>query len=331
MKNENKPIVRLKNVTKAYEDTIALQDVDLTINEGIFGLIGPNGAGKTTMIKLILGLTTPTTGEVSVFGKSPRAHPSVFNSIGWCSEKQISISTFTPREYLTKFLNFYDWQGDRKARVSEIAQEFSLSAFLDRKNETLSMGMLQRLKLARTFIHKPQFVLLDEPSRGINLFQRDEILHYIKAYAKDNRTILYSSHILSEVEKICEEVIFLYNSHLIAHGSISNIRKKLSQIPLRIRIEAKGDLNSFLPQIITKKYVTGVNILGQHKEARVIEITTRDPDQFLREIPAVLLSTDLELEQFEIYDEDLPSLYHYLKREAVALYSEKKKNGGERK
>lgn len=329
MKERTKATARLKNVTKAYDDTIALQDVNLTINRGIVGLIGPNGAGKTTIIKLLLGLATPTTGKISVFGKPPREYPSVLNNVGWCSEKRISLSNFTPREYLTKFLKFYDWQGDVNARVSEIAQTFSLSTFLDRKNKTLSLGMLQRVKLARAFIHKPQFVLLDEPSRGINLFQRDEILQFIKSYAKDHRTILYSSHILSEVERISEEVIFLYNSHVIANGSISNIRKSLSRIPLRIRIEVKGDLDSFLPLIIQKKIVNSVSILEQHKEVRTLEITTNDPDQFLREISSILLSTNVELEKFEIFDEDLPSLYRYLTQEAVALHSSKKEKGGE--
>lgn len=319
MNGKSESIATFSNVSKTFGNTAALQDLEFTIKKGVNGLIGPNGAGKTTMIKLLLGLLTPTQGTVKVFQKSPQKSSDIFEYIGWCSEGGYPVPWLTPREYLSKILHFYDWEGEIHSRVKEIADTFDITSYIDTKHQHLSLGMTQRVKVARAFIHQPCFVILDEPLQGLDISHKHMVQNFMKTYGKHGNTILYASHLLSEVEKISDYIIFLYDGHFIAQGRISQLRKQLFQFPLRIKIKIRNHVNAFLQEIITHSSIDKVSILQRDKQSVLIEVHSSDPDQFLSQIASIVLTVNSELIYLKILDIDLLSLFKYLKKAAIGL------------
>lgn len=306
-------------MTKIYGKTVALQDLGFTIKQGINGLIGPNGAGKTSLIKLLLGLIEPSQGTLKVIGKSPRNDSKIFEHIGWCPESGDPVPWLTPRQYLTKILGFYKWEKGINQRVKEMTEIFDINRYIDKKHRHLSAGMKQRVKIARAFIHQPQFVILDEPFQGLDISRKHKFRNFIKNYANKGNTILYASHLLFEVERISDYIIFLYDGHFIAQGEISAIRKKLFQFPLHIKIRLRNHINDFLREIISKSWIECVSVLERKKKNAVIEVHTSNPDQCLSKLPSIILSVNSELLYFKIVDIDLKALFKYLKKTAISI------------
>lgn len=317
MKGER--VAELSAVTKTYGKVVGVQDIQLEIGSGITGVIGPNGSGKTTLIKLLLGLIKPDRGNITVFNNDPCNNPTVQREIGWCPESTDPLPWLTPRQYLTKMLKFYDPVEAVEKRVEEVAEIFDLNQILDRKNDELSPGLKQRVKLARTFIHKPDFAVLDEPLQALDLPHRGKIRDFFKNYVEQGKSILYASHLLFEVERVCDHLAFLYNNSLIAHGSISEIRKRLFQFPHHIRIKVGSKFRPLLQAIVTEKEVNGVDILRHNGDQGVLEVKTRELDRFLSKIPSVLLTVDADLIKLQIQDFDLRSVYTYLSKAATDL------------
>jgi ABC-type multidrug transport system ATPase subunit len=220
-------LINVEGLVKRYGRVNALRDVTFTVEKGVTGLIGPNGAGKSTLIKVLLGLIRATRGKAEVFGFDSRKQRSkIMERVGVLHEKPSLPSWVSAKQYLEYVaqLKRLENVAGEVERVSEIC---SLAGYVDRRIGTFSAGMTQRLGLADALIGKPDLVILDEPTANLDPLGRYEVLSRIK-HLRDSEGInfLISTHILSELEKVCDNVVILNEGTVLTHGSLSELVAK---------------------------------------------------------------------------------------------------------
>ena len=224
-------VLEARDLTKIYNGTPVVDKLNLTIEEGeIFGFLGPNGAGKTTAILMILGLTEPSSGEVSVFGHNSTREPLKVKRItSYLPENVGFYEDLTAWEnlfYVTRLNNISDKEA--KERIEEILSLVGLSKVKHLEVGKFSKGMKQRLGLGTVFVKKPKFAILDEPTTGIDPQGVEDILNLIiKANREENITIFLCSHLLYQVQKICSKIGIFSKGKMVALGSLDEISKKI--------------------------------------------------------------------------------------------------------
>ena len=198
-------LVSLSHLTKKIGKSTILQDISLSLDEGeVFGFLGPNGAGKTTTMKAILGIIEPTSGKVEIFGKSPH-ELAVKKRIGFMPENTYLYKYLTADEFLDFNGKFYGLSPSTlEARKKEVLEKVGLSHAKDKKLNTYSKGMLQRIGLAQSILHDPEIVFLDEPMSGLDPIGRKMVKDLLIELKKAGKTIFFNTHILSDVEAICD-------------------------------------------------------------------------------------------------------------------------------
>jgi ABC-2 type transport system ATP-binding protein len=234
-------VVACANLTKVYESgTVALKNLTLSIEQGMsFGLLGENGAGKSTLVRLIMGFIHPTQGELSVLGerKVSLAHPR----IGYLHERPYVELRFTGRKYLTYLAQLAGYWGELNTqRVGEVLELVELSTAADKKLSGYSKGMLQRLCIAQALLTEPEFLILDEPTAGLDPYSQWEIRQVIKELRQRGKTLLICSHYLAEIEMLCDTVGILQSGRLIQRGAV----KDLIRTPDTVEILLRGDLSA---------------------------------------------------------------------------------------
>jgi len=222
-------MIRTFGLTKRYRNQLALENLNMQVKQGeIFGYIGPNGAGKTTTLKILATLLTPTSGRAEVCGFDVvREARHIRPLIGYMPDFFGVYEDMTVEEYLTFFAAAYGLKGEKRTRiVSDILELTDLGSKRDAMVEALSRGMQQRLGLARTLVHDPKVLILDEPSSGLDPRARIEIRALLKEVKKMGKTIIISSHILSELEEMCDSVGIIEKGNLIFCGTQEELRLK---------------------------------------------------------------------------------------------------------
>jgi len=235
-------VILVDNLTKNYDGHRALRGISFSVGEGeIFGFIGPNGAGKTTSIRIISTLLDPSSGSVRVGGRSVTGEAeAVRRMIGFMPDNFGVYERITVWEYLDFFAAAYGI--DRRARAASIEGIMELTDLVelrDRLTGELSKGMRQRLCLAKTLVHDPKVLILDEPANGLDPSARIEFRALLKELRSMGKTILISSHILTELSDICTSVAILEKGKVVATGSIDSIKKAL-QPGIAFRLEVLG-------------------------------------------------------------------------------------------
>lgn len=227
-----KPVLEIENLTKTYGNFTALNNLSLTLNEGqILGLIGPNGAGKTTTIKVLVGLIRPTSGFAKIEGvdcvKDPRG---IKRLVGYMPDVFGSYDNMRVREYLDFFgAAFGIPPRVRSQRIDEVMEITGTAYMRDRYVESLSHGMQQRVGLARTLIHDPKMLILDEPVNGLDPQARIEMRDLLIQLSRRGKTLLVTSHILPELARICTRIAIVTHGTLRAHGTVEEIGRQVSQ------------------------------------------------------------------------------------------------------
>lgn len=245
----NSVAVVANNVCKNYPETKALDDLTFTLNLGeILGLLGPNGAGKTTAIHILLGLLTPTSGNVSVFGLSPEKHrQTISKKINFSSAYVQLPSNLTVIENLTIFSKIYNIKYPKR-KIEELLELFEVASLKNRLTGALSSGEKTRLNLCKALLNDPLILLLDEPTASLDPEMADTVRKTLKKIQKEkNIGMLYTSHNMPEVEEICDRVIFINEGKTIAQGTPDAIIKNFETNTLEqvfIKIVRSGDLVS---------------------------------------------------------------------------------------
>ncbi|MGA9779352.1 MAG: ABC transporter ATP-binding protein [Verrucomicrobiia bacterium] len=226
-------IVSVRGLTKIFKDfwnrpkARAVDDVDFEVRQGeVFGLLGPNGSGKSTTVKLILGLLYPTKGHIEVFGHSPR-HVQTKSRIGYLPEESYLYRYLNSRETLDFFGNLFHLpRGERNNRTEQLLEMVGLGKVQTRVVGEFSKGMQRRIGLAQALINDPDLVILDEPTSGLDPIGCREVKDLILALARRGKTVLLSSHLLADVEDVCDRVVIYYGGKIQAMGTLKELLAK---------------------------------------------------------------------------------------------------------
>src|SRR5450432_611055 len=232
-------VVSVRGLTKVFKDfwnrpkARAVDNVDFEVRRGeVFGLLGPNGSGKSTTVKLLLGLLNPTKGHIEVFGHSPR-HVQTKARIGYLPEESYLYRYLNSRETLDFFGNLFRLpSGEREKRAEQLLEMVGLSQTRTRAVGEFSKGMQRRIGLAQALINDPDLVILDEPTAGLDPIGCKEVKDLILALARRGKTVILSSHLLSDVEDVCDRVVIYYGGKIQAMGTL----KELLATPDVVRI-----------------------------------------------------------------------------------------------
>ena len=221
--------IQINHITKRYGEQLALNDVSLTINKGIVGLLGPNGAGKSTLMKIITCFIPPTSGTVSVNGHDVIDDPmAVKRIVGYLPEHNPLYLDMYVREYLEFVAGVHQLKGEAAhKRIEAMIDETGLGLEAHKKIGALSKGYRQRVGLAQAMMHDPQVLILDEPTSGLDPNQLIDIRNLISSLGKE-KTVLLSTHIMQEVEAICERAIIINKGVVVADDKIENLKQENS-------------------------------------------------------------------------------------------------------
>lgn len=229
--SDQNPVVEIHELSKHYGEFVALDRLSLTLNRGsILGFIGPNGAGKTTTIRILVGLSRPTSGTAKIAGADcVRDLTKVRRMVGYMPDKFGSYDNMRVREYLDFFgAAFGIPRKERQRRISEVLELTNGTWMQDRYVESLSHGMQQRIGIARTLLHKPEVLILDEPANGLDPEARIEMRNILLRLAAEGRTLIVTSHILPELSRICDRVAIVAGGKLRAVGTLQEVTRELS-------------------------------------------------------------------------------------------------------
>jgi ABC-2 type transport system ATP-binding protein len=238
------PLVEFDGVVFSYDVTEVLHEVSFTLNRGeVVGLLGPNGAGKTTTLKIIAGILAPSGGAVSVAGLPlPERSLEVKQRIGYVPESAVLFESLSGQEFLELSGRLHDVEEDTlQARIASILETFSLSPDRVSRLDTYSKGMRQKILIAAALLHNPDLILLDEPLSGLDVNAAIMIKDLIAALAAEGKTILYSSHVLDVVEKVCDRVLIIHRGSLIADGTAESLKSTTNHSTLEEVFRALTD------------------------------------------------------------------------------------------
>jgi sodium transport system ATP-binding protein len=230
-------MIEARNLTKVFHDKKrgeirAVDDVSFTCRPGqIYGLLGANGAGKTTTLRLLATLLRPTSGSAIVAGVDTTEAPErVRASVGFLATSTALYGRLTARETIAYFGRLNGLSDEAVAgRVARLADELGLHEFLDRRVEKFSTGMKQKTSIARTLVHDPAVLIFDEPTIGLDVMTARNIIRFVRDCRARGKTVIYSTHVMSEVEKICDVVGIIHHGRLVAEGSLAELRQRYGE------------------------------------------------------------------------------------------------------
>ncbi len=256
-------IVSVRGLTKVFKDfwnrpkARAVDNVDFEVRRGeVFGLLGPNGSGKSTTVKLLLGLLNPTKGHIEVFGHSPR-HVQTKARIGYLPEESYLYRYLNSRETLDFFGNlFHLSKEDRNNRAEQLLEMVGLGKTQTRAVGEFSKGMQRRIGLAQALINDPDLVILDEPTAGLDPIGCREVKDLILALARRGKTVILSSHLLSDVEDVCDRVVIYYGGKIQAAGTLQELLAEPDTLRITTPVLPRATLERVL-EIIRKDVTTG--------------------------------------------------------------------------
>jgi ABC-2 type transport system ATP-binding protein len=233
------PAIHISDLHKSYEDTIALRGVNLTIGDGEFyGLLGPNGAGKTTTIHILTGLVLKNSGVTEIYGKDTVKYFRFTRSQIGIAHQELPIDWFFPIEKLLYFHAGYYGMSKRiaKPRVEELLERLGLKDKRTSRLRQLSGGMKRRYQLAKSLVHDPRIIILDEPTAGVDVELRHELWDYLRELHKNGKTILLTTHYIEEAELLCEKVGIIDKGQIIKEGSPGDLTKELGKAGINIHM-----------------------------------------------------------------------------------------------
>ena len=304
--NGSDAVIKVDHVSRWFGNVVSVSDVTFDIRPGITGLLGPNGAGKTTLLRMIAGLAKVSDGSITVFGESVRNNSDLYRRIGVMSEHETVYQFMKGREFVKMMARLkgvadIDTAADRAIGLVDLA-DASL-----RPMGTYSRGMRQRMRLAATLVHEPEILILDEPLNGADPRQRVHFQKLLQRLAAEGRTIVISSHILEEVERIAETVLLIVNGKLAASGDFHAIRAALDERPYHVRLlsDSPRELASALVKL---ESVDAVNI----DPDGALVVLSRNVRDLQIELPRLAKASSIRVHRVEPLDDSLESVFGYL-------------------
>jgi ABC-2 type transport system ATP-binding protein len=301
------PAMQVDHVSRWYGNVVAVNDVSFALGPGITGLLGPNGAGKSTLLHLLAGLLAPSAGSVRVGGRTAFGDPGVYSVVGLVPEREAVPGYLTGRQFVRSNAELQSVPDVATATDRAIAT-VEMTDAADRPIRTYSKGMRQRMKVAAALVHEPRILLLDEPFNGMDPRQRLHMMELLRRMAADGRAILFSSHILEEVERLAEAVLVVYAGRLAASGDFRSIRRLMTDRPHRFTIRSSDD-RGLAAALLANPAVFGVELLDGR-----LAVQASDLGAFARIVAPIARGAGIRLHELTPTDDTLESVFSYLVR-----------------
>ncbi len=314
------PVVVIDRLSKRYGHIQALDCLSLSIERGqILGLIGPNGAGKTTTINILVGLVRPTSGSASIAGADcVRDVRKIKRLVGYLPDKFGAYDNMRVREYLDFFgAAFGIPRRTRAARIGEVLDLVGAAWMQDRYVESLSHGMQQRVGLARTLLHDPEVLILDEPANGLDPEARIEMRAILVRLARAGKTLLVTSHVLPELSRICDRIAILSAGRLCAFGTLEEIMHHVRHART-IEVQAASPESVPLAMDVVQRLVPDATDLAPLPAEALLRFRTRLEDSRLSEVLAGLVHAGVQVAQFREVACDLEEAFLSVTRNGLA-------------
>ena len=297
--------IELRGVSRWYGNVVAVNDITMSIGPGVTGLLGPNGAGKTTIMHMIAGFLAPSRGEITVSGRSTWRNPEMFRQVGLVPERDSVYAFLTGAEFVAATARLHELaEPDQAARRA--IELLEMTEAQDRKISTYSKGMRQRIKVAAALVHDPEIVLLDEPFNGMDPRQRLHMMDLLHAQGEQGRIIVFSSHILEEVERLSGIIQVIVGGRLAASGDFRAIRRLMTNRPHVFLVRSSDD-RELGAALIGRPAVSAVELTPHGLQVRASDYGT-----FTREVAVVSRDRGIRLTQVLPSDESLESVFNYL-------------------
>ncbi|MEU4128065.1 ABC transporter ATP-binding protein [Streptomyces wuyuanensis] len=297
--------VHIDHVSRWFGNVVAVNDVTMTIGPGVTGLLGPNGAGKSTLINMMGGFLSPSTGTVTLDGETIWRNESVYRQIGVVPEREAMYDFLTGREFVLANAELHGLgAGEAQRALATVEMEPAQ----DRKIATYSKGMRQRVKMASALVHDPSVLLLDEPFNGMDPRQRMQLMDLLRRMGGEGRTVLFSSHILEEVEQLASHIEVIVAGRHAASGDFRRIRRLMTDRPHRYLVRSSDD-RALAAALIADPSTAGIEVDLQEGALRIQAV---DFGRFTELLPKVAREHSIRLLTVSPSDESLESVFSYL-------------------
>ncbi len=306
---EPEPIITLSRVSKWYGQVIGLNDISLNIKPGITGLLGPNGAGKSTMFKVITGQLKPGLGKARVFGQRVWNNHMLWEKIGYCPEYDSFWEELTGYEFIYYLSRLHGiTSADAKKETERALNQVGLIEESKRKIKGYSKGMRQRLKVGQSLVHDPEILILDEPLSGADPIAKYSLVNLFQELEARGKTLVISSHVLEEVERITDNILLINKGRLLAEGRIQEIRDLIDKYPHNILIRTPQP-SKLAQRLIREPFVLAVT---KHHHPKGLMVQTHQPDVFYSKIAKIILKEGVNVSQMTSTDDNLDAVFRYL-------------------
>ncbi|MEH0930085.1 ABC transporter ATP-binding protein [Micromonospora sp. CPCC 205558] len=295
----------LTGVSRWYGNVVAVNDISMALGPGVTGLLGPNGAGKTTLLHMMAGFLAPSRGTVTLDDEPTWRNPDVYRRLGLVSEREAVQGFLTAYEFVLASAKLHRLP-DPAAAARRAIDLVELESAQDRRIGTYSKGMRQRARVAAALVHDPQVLLLDEPFNGMDPRQRLHMMQLLHTLGDAGRTILFSSHILEEVEQVSGTVQVMVAGRLAASGDFRTIRRLMTNRPHVFAVRSTDD-RALAIALIAEASVSGVEL-----DPTGLTVRAGDYGAFTRALPRIALDKGIRVRQLVPSDESLESVFSYL-------------------
>ncbi|MEU3603891.1 ABC transporter ATP-binding protein [Streptomyces sp. NPDC035033] len=297
--------LHIDHVSRWFGNVVAVNDITMSIGPGVTGLLGPNGAGKSTLINMMGGFLDPSTGSVTLDGEPVWRNESVYRSIGVVPEREAMYDFLTGREFVVANAEL---QGLGAAEAQRALATVEMEYAQDRKIATYSKGMRQRVKMASALVHEPSVLLLDEPFNGMDPRQRMQLMELLRRMGAEGRTVLFSSHILEEVEQLASHIEVIVAGRHAASGDFRRIRRLMTDRPHRYLVRSSDD-RALAAALIADPSTAGIEVDAVDGGLRIQAV---DFGRFTELLPRVARARGIRLLTVSPSDESLESVFSYL-------------------
>ncbi len=301
--------MELIGVSKWYGQVIGLNNLTLTIPQGVSGLLGPNGAGKSTLLQLVTGQLRPSQGEVRVLGRTVWNNPGLNHFIGLCPEQDAFYEWMTGRDFLHTCARLSGLgRAEARTAAAQALELVGMTEHMGRAIRGYSKGMRQRTKLAQALVHDPEVLFLDEPLTGTDPVARRDLMDVIARLGQEGKSVVVSSHVLHEVQAVTPNIILLNHGRLVAQGNVREIRDLIDKYPHRIVLIC-ANYRALAAKVVGFEDVEGVKMLPKE---RGVLVETRAPDAFYSRLPRLSLEDGTAIQEVYSDDDNLEAVFRYL-------------------
>ena len=305
----------LDAVSRWFGNVVAVNDVTMSIGPGVTGLLGPNGAGKSTLIHMMGGFLPPSAGTVTLDGEVVWRNEQVYRRIGLVPEREAMYDAMSGWQFVLANARLHRLPDPEQAARRAI-ETVQMADAQERDIATYSKGMKQRIKMATALVHDPPVLLLDEPFNGMDPRQRLQLMDLLREMGEQGRTVLFSSHILEEVEQIATDVQVVVAGRHAASGDFREIRRLMTERPHQYTVRSDDD-RALAAAVMADGSVSGVELVttaavGGRQGGRALHVEATDRASFVRLLPRVAQRSGIRLFEVTPADESLESVFSYL-------------------